>query len=270
MTTRSNFVLSGIVGIVLAFLMLPLVAVMVSSFSGGPPMAFPPQRFTLRWYEAISADYYGALRTSLIVAVGATALSVVIGTLAALALRRGRMRGQRLLSILCMSPLMVPTLVIGVAGFQFTLVLWDIFHLSIADTIIVLTLGHAAFCVPFVIRSALVAQAHYDLTLEEAAQNLGATPVETFFRVTLPLLMPGIITGGIFAFLASFDDVPVALLLGGSNTVTLPVKILTSIEFSFEASIMAVATLVVIVSLVLMLIVDRLIGLESLIGVGRG
>jgi len=265
----TRFALHSIVALVMLFLMLPLLAVAVASVSSGATLAFPPTGFTLAWYERISADFYAALRVSLIVALGATAISTVVGTLAALALQRGGMPGRRILAIFCLSPLMVPTLVIGVAAFQFVLVVWDIFGLSVTDTTLALILGHSAFCVPFVIRSALAVQAHYDMTLEEAALNLGASRVETFFRVTLPLLMPGIVSGAIFAFLASFDDVPVALFLGGSGTVTLPVKIFTSIEFSFDASVMAMATLVVVVSLLLMLLIDRLIGIEAFIGTGR-
>ncbi len=261
--------LNALVALVMIFLLMPLLAVAFASVSTGAPLAFPPSGFTLAWYERISPDFYAALRVSVIVALGATAISTVVGTLAALALQRGRLPGKRLLSILCLSPLMVPTLVIGVAAFQFVLVVWDIFGLSVADTTLALILGHSAFCVPFVIRSALAVQAHYDMTLEEAALNLGASRVQTFFRITLPLLMPGIVSGAIFAFLASFDDVPVALFLGGSSTVTLPVKIFTSIEFSFDASVMAVATLVVAVSLALMLVIDRLIGIETFIGTGR-
>jgi putative spermidine/putrescine transport system permease protein len=264
-----RILLYAAVAAVMIFLLMPLVAVAVASVSSGATLAFPPSGFTLVWYERIGADFYAALRVSLVVALGATAISTVVGTFAALALQRGSLPGRRILSILCLSPLMVPTLVIGVAAFKFVLVVWDVFGLSVADTVLALILGHSAFCVPFVIRSALAVQAHYDMTLEEAALNLGASRVQTFFRVTLPLLMPGIVSGAIFAFLASFDDVPVALFLGGSGTVTLPVKIFTSIEFSFDASVMAMATLVVLVSLLLMLLIDRLIGIEAFIGTGR-
>jgi len=257
------------VAIVLVFLLLPLATVVAASFSSGPPLAFPPRGFTTEWYGRIAPEFMHALGTSLFVATGTTIVATVAGTLAALALQRGRIPGGRLLATACMSPLMVPTLVIGVAAFQYTLVLWDAFGISVADRPLTIMLAHSAFTVPFVIRSAIAAQAHYDMSLEEAALNLGATPAQTFFRITLPLLAPGIGAGAVFAFLASFDDVPVALFLGGSNTVTLPVKIFTSIEFSFDASIMAVATLVIAGSMALMYVVDRFIGLEAFLGSRR-
>jgi putative spermidine/putrescine transport system permease protein len=258
-----------IVAAVFIFLLLPLFTVVVASFSAGPPLSFPPPGLTIKWYQNISPDFIAALKTSLIVGLGATALATVFGTLGAIALQRGNLPGRRLLTTLCLSPLMVPTLVIGVSLFQFTIVVWDVFGLSVGDTFIGIILGHSAFATPFVIRSVLAGQAHYDMSLEEAALNLGASPAQTFFRITAPLLMPGIVAGAIFAFLASFDDVPVALFLGGTNTVTLPVKIFTSIEFSFDASVMAVATIVVAGSTLLMIAVDRLIGLESFLGTAR-
>lgn len=258
-----------IVAVVFIFLLLPLLTVVVASFSTGAPLSFPPPGFTTAWYSNISPEFMTALRISLVVGVGTTLLATICGTLGAIALQRGNLPGRRLLTTLCLSPLMVPTLVIGVSLFQFTLVVWDILGLSAADTVVGLILGHSAFATPFVIRSVLASQAHYDMSLEEAALNLGASPTQTFFRITVPLLMPGIVAGAIFAFLASFDDVPVALFLGGSNTVTLPVKIFTSIEFSFDASVMAVATIVVAGSTLLMIAVDRLIGLESFLGTAR-
>lgn len=258
-----------IVAVVFVFLLLPLLTVVVASFSTGAPLSFPPPGFTTDWYRNIAPEFITALQTSLVVGAGTTVLATIFGTLGAIALQRGNLRGRRLLTTLCLSPLMVPTLVIGVSLFQFTLVVWDIFGVSAADTVVGLILGHSAFATPFVIRSVLASQAHYDMSLEEAALNLGASPAQTFFKITVPLLMPGIVAGAIFAFLASFDDVPVALFLGGTNTVTLPVKIFTSIEFSFDASVMAVATIVVVGSTLLMIAVDRLIGLESFLGTAR-
>ena len=258
-----------IVAVVFVFLLLPLFTVVVASFSTGAPLSFPPPGFTTDWYRNISPEFMTALRTSLVVGVGATAVATVVGTLGGIALQRGNLLGRRLLTTLCLSPLMVPTLVIGVSLFQFTLVVWDVFGLSVGDTIIGIILGHSAFATPFVIRSVLAGQAHHDMSLEEAALNLGASPTQAFFKVTVPLLMPGIVAGAIFAFLTSFDDVPVALFLGGTNTVTLPVKIFTSIEFSFDTSVMAVATIVVAGSTLLMIAVDRLIGLESFLGTSR-
>jgi putative spermidine/putrescine transport system permease protein len=161
---------------------------------------------------------------------------------------------------------MVPTLVTGVALFQFSILLWDISGVAIGGTITGLVIGHLTFAIPLVVRAVVAADARSDHSLEEAAQNLGATPAQTFFHVTLPLLNPGIASGAIFAFLMSFDDVPIALLMGGGNATTLPVKIFTAIEIDFSGEVMAIASLIVLGSTMLMLVLDRTIGLETLFG----
>lgn len=254
------------VAFVFAFLLLPIVIVVVSSFSSSPGLTFPPAGFTLDWYGKISPDFLVAARVSILVALGSTALAIVVGVPVALALVRSHMPGKRIVSMLCLSPLMVSSLVIGVALFQFTIALWDAFKLSLGGDIPMLIVGHAAFTIPFVIRAAVAGQAHFDLSLEEASFNLGATPLQTFFRVTLPLLMPGIVSGAIFAFIMSFDDVPVALFLGSGANPTLPVKIYTSVEFAIDADVMAVGTIVIAASLIVMMVLDRLIGLDKFFG----
>lgn len=267
MVTRVVF--RVVVFLVFAFLLLPIAMVVVSSFSASAVMAFPPSGLTAKWYTAISPAFLQALKVSLVVAIGTTVLATVAGTPAALALVRGRFPGKALVGAFCLSPLMVPTLVIGIAAYQFTFIVWDLFGLPLGGTIIGLVLGQTAFTIPFVIRAVIAGQAHFDMALEEAALSLGATPLQTFFKITLPLLAPGIVSGAIFAFLMSFDDIPVALYLGGGDATTLPVKIFTTIEFSFTADVMALASLIVFVSLALMVALDRFVGLDKFFGAIR-
>jgi putative spermidine/putrescine transport system permease protein len=168
------------------------------------------------------------------------------------------------LNAVALSPLMVPALVTGVALFQFSLVFWDLFRVSLGGTIAGLVVGHLTFGIPFVVRAVLASHTRFDLSLEEAAQNLGATPLQTFFEVTLPILKPGITSGAVFAFLMSLDEVPISLFMGGGDATTLPVRIFTAIEIAFGGDILAVASLIVLASVVLMLILDRLVGIEQL------
>ena len=262
----SRLLLRAFTALVFFFLMLPIVSVVVSSFASSPVLYFPPSGFTLHWYRNINSEFTNALLVSLTVAAGTTAIAVVIGTFAALALVRGNFPGKRVLGVLFMSPLSVSTVVIGVAAFHYTIVLWDLFGVHLGGRILGLILGQSAFTIPFVIRAAIAGQAHFDMSIEEASLNLGATPLQTFFYITLPLIAPGIVSGGIFAFIMSFDDVPVALFLGGGDTMTLPVKIYTSIEFNFDADVMAMGTIVIVGLLVCMAILDRLVGLGTLFG----
>ena len=248
------------------FLLAPVVIVVIDSFNGGAVLSFPPSSFTTRWYGLIKPSFFSALYVSLIVA-GATAFfSIIIGLPGALALARGRFRGRDAINSLCLSPLMVPALVTGVALYQFSLTIWDVTGLTLGGTIAGLVLSHMTFGIPFVIRAVVAGHARFDRALEEAAQNLGAAPLETFWRVTLPVLRPSIVSGGIFAFVMSLDDVPIALFMGGGDNTTLPVRIFTTIQFDFGGDVMAISALIVGASVILMLLLDRLVGLEQFFG----
>jgi putative spermidine/putrescine transport system permease protein len=189
-------------------------------------------------------------------------LAVLVGVPGALGLARGRFRGRDAINAFCLSPLMVPALVTGVALFQFSLVFWDLFRVTIGGTIAGLVIGHLTFAIPFVIRSVLASHTRFDHALEEAAANLGATPLQTFSgsRCRFP---PGIASGDL-----RLPDLARrgadCLVHGRGDATTLPVKIFTAIEISFGGDILAVASLVVCGSVVLMLILDRLVGLERL------
>jgi putative spermidine/putrescine transport system permease protein len=161
---------------------------------------------------------------------------------------------------------MVPALVTGVALYQLSLTFWDLAHFQIGGTIAGLTIGHLTFGIPFVVRAVMAGHARFDYALEEAALNLGASPLQSFWRVTVPVLRPSIISGGIFAFVMSLDDVPIALFMGGSNATTLPVRIFTTVEFDFGGDVMAVASAIVGFSVVVMLLLDRVVGLGELFG----
>lgn len=257
-------IVTSILAATFVFLLAPVVVVVISSFNAVGVLSFPPQSFTTRWYSEIDAGYYQALIVSLKVAVITVLIAVLTGVPGALALARGRFPGRDALNTICLSPLMVPALVMGVATFQFSLVIWDQFRLTLGGTIAGLVIGHLTFAIPFVVRAVLAGHTRFDHSLEEAAQNLGASPWRTFVRVTLPILRPGIISGAIFAFLISLDEVPIALFMGGGDATTLPVKIFTAMEISFGGDILAVASVIVVVSVVLMLVLDRMIGIERL------
>jgi putative spermidine/putrescine transport system permease protein len=251
---------------VFIFLLAPILIVVVASFNGGAVLSFPPTSFTTHWYYAIKPAFLDALTVSLAVATMSSLIAIAIGVPAALALHRGRFPGRALLNSVCLMPLMVPALVTGVALYQFSLSLWDISGLPLAGTLPGLVIGHLTFGIPFVIRAVLAGHARFDSTLEEAAQNLGASPLQTFWRVTVPVLRPSIVSGGIFAFVMSLDDVPIALFMGGGKATTLPVQIFTTVQFDFGGDVMAIAALIVVVSTALMLVLERLIGLEPFFG----
>jgi putative spermidine/putrescine transport system permease protein len=259
-----RIILPAVLVVAYGFLLAPVVVVVVSSFSAVGVFSFPPQAFTTRWYSQIDPSFYTALYVSLLVATITVAVAVAVSVPGALALARGRFPGRDTLNTFCLSPLMVPALVIGVAAFQFSLILWDAFRITLGGSITGLVLGHLTFAIPLVLRSVFASHTHYDYAIEEAAQNLGATPWQTFLHVTLPMLRPGIVSGAVIAFLVSLDEVPIALFMGGGYATTLPVKIFSAIEISFGGDILAVASLLVIASLVVMLVLERLVGIDRL------
>jgi putative spermidine/putrescine transport system permease protein len=259
-----RLLLRGVVVLIAIFLIAPIAAVGIWSFSGGPIFAFPPGPLTTRWYASIPASYLDALQVSLVVALCTTLFAVLVGVPAALALVRGNLAMRKGLSALFLSPLMVPTLVIGVAAFQFANVLYDLLRISLVESVPGLVLGHTAFTIPFVIRAVIGGQVQYDLSLEEAAVSLGATPFTAFRTVTLPVLAPAVASGALFAFLMSFDDVPVALFMGGGRATTLPVRILNSVQFDLSPQVLALCTVVAGAIVVMVVLWSRLFGLEKL------
>jgi putative spermidine/putrescine transport system permease protein len=248
------------------FLLAPVLIVVITSFNADSALSFPPVHFTFNWYRRIKPTFFDALLVSVIVATATALLSITFGVPAGLALSRGRFPGKSLLNALCLSPLMVPALVTGVALYQYSLILWDWTGLGMGGTIFGLVTGHLTFGIPFVIRAVIAGHARFDRALEEAAQNLGASPLITFWRVTVPVLRPSIISGGIFAFLMSMDEVPIALFMGGGNSTTLPIRIFTAIEFDFGGDVMAISALIVLVSVALMLVLDRIVELGQFFG----
>ena len=191
-------------------------------------------------------------------ASAATAIAVVLGVAAAFPLVRGRFRGREALNALLMSPLVLPSLVYGLAALIFVSALG--FSLSIG----VLVLSHVAIIVPYVIRTTAASLALLDPHLEEAARSLGANIWRTFVHVVLPNLLPGIATGGAFAFISSFDNLTVSLFLAGPRVETLPIRLFSMIEFDLDPSVAAISTVLVLITLAVVLLAHRAVGLTRI------
>lgn len=248
--------------LVCAFVLSPIVVVVVASLTEAEYTSFPPQGLSLRWYLEIPRhpEYVEAFRVSLIVAVVTGALAAGLGTAAALALARYRFPGRAALGAFFLSPLMLPTVVLGIALLQFYTVT------GIARTPASLVCGHLVITVPYVVRLVSASLAGFDRTLELAAMNLGATPWRAFREVTLPLVRPGVVAGAAFATIMSFDDVSIALFLAGPRMTTLPVRVFTSLEQSLDPIVTAVCALLVVLAAVAVAVIERLFGLGRLFG----
>jgi putative spermidine/putrescine transport system permease protein len=252
-----HLVFGLLAAIAIVFLLAPTIIVLLTSLTSSVSLRFPPPGFSLRWYWALlEADQMQrAAWNSLVVAFWTTGLSVVLGTAGALGIARTRSRLVRGLDTLFMSPLVLPALSFGFAALIF------VHQLGLRPNIPFLVLGHVIVCVPFVLRTTLAALTQLDAALLDASYSLGASWWRTFRRVTLPLIGRGIGAGAFLAFMASFDNVPVSLFLADERTEVLPIHLWQQIETNLDVRTAAASGLIVIFTLGLMLLAERLAGL---------
>ncbi len=252
-----RLVFGALAAVAIVFLVGPTVIMLLTSFTASQSLRFPPDGLSLRWYAALlDADQMQAAAwNSLVVAFWTTVLSVVLGTAAALGIARSRSPLARACDVLFMSPLLLPALAFGFAALIF------IHRLGFAPSIPFLVLGHTVVCVPFVLRTTIAALSQLDPALLDASQSLGAGGWRTFRRVTLPLIAPGLGAGAFLAFMASFDNVPVSLFLADERSEMLPIHLWQQIETNLDVRTAAVSGLIVMFTLILMLLAERLAGL---------
>jgi putative spermidine/putrescine transport system permease protein len=239
---------------VLAFLIAPILAIVPLSFNDGAFFTYPMAGVSLRWYRefAGSEAWRRALENSLIVGVGATALATVLGTLAALGLHRSRVPFRRLAVAVLLSPMVVPVVITGVGMFYLYA------RVGLANSLAGLVVAHAALGIPFVFITVSAALATLDDNLVRAAQSLGAGPLRVLWRVVLPLILPGVASGGLFAFTASWDDAVVVLFLASARQHTLPRQMWSGIRDFISPTLLAVATVLIVLSIGLMVAVELL------------
>ena len=240
---------------VLAFLALPIVIIFPLALSPSEYLTFPPQGLSLRWLETVlaSADWRGSIWLSLRIALGATALAVVLSVLAALALVRGRFRFKQLVYALILLPMIVPNIISAIAMFFFFADAGGAFGSTLA-----IVIGHAVVSLPIAVIILSATLQGVDGRLEHAALSLGANRYTAFRRITLPLIAPGIASACIFAFLSSFDELLIAMFMAGSTAQTLPVRIWNSVLFQLDPTIAAVSALLVVVSVIALLAANLL------------
>ena len=241
---------------VLLFLLLPILAIVPLSFSASSFLAYPMPGWSLQWYEQLlaSEDWARAARNSFIVAPLATLLATVLGTLAAVGLARVQFKGKSVLMSVLIAPMVVPIVVVGVGTYLVFA------RIGLADTYLGLVLSHAALGAPFVVTTVLATLQGFNHNLVRASLGLGAGPIETFFRVTLPVIAPGVISGALFAFATSFDEVVVTLFIAGPAQATLPRQMFTGIRENINPTIAAVATLLILFTTALMLTLEWIRG----------
>ncbi len=248
----------------IGFLLAPVVVVVLVAFTPEGWLKVPTTSFSLRWFRAIAdhPEFISAFRNSLGIAVAASVLATAIGTLAALGIVRYRFPGREVVASFLLSPLMVPTVVTGVA------LLYFFSRIGLASTLGGVIVAHVVVTGPYVVRTVSASLAGFDRSLELAAMTLGAGRWQTFRRVTLPLILPGLTAGAVFAFIVSFDELTVTLFVTGPKLATLPIRIYNHITYITDPLVAAVSALLVFLTIGIVLILERLVGLDRLFGTG--
>ena len=236
--------------LVLGFLVLPIFAVVPASFNKASYIALPPRDYSGIWYERFldDAEWQTSLFNSFQVALLATAAAVLLGTLAAIGLRRLDGRWRAGITALFLAPMIVPVVVTAVALYRSAL------DAGLSGTMIGMSLGHMILALPFVIINVGIALRGVDDNWVRAASGLGGSPWTVFRTITLPNIVPGIVGGAIFSFITSFDEVVVAVFLAGYSNKTLPVKIWESIRLEFTPVIAVAATMMILLAVVLFVV----------------
>lgn len=234
-----------------AFLLLPLVAILPLAFTDSVFLVYPISGPSTRWFGELanSQAWTRAIVNSLIIGTGATVLSTVVGTLAAMGLRRNLVPFSGLLRSIFLLPMVVPAVVLGV-GMQ---ILYA--RMGLASSYLGVIIAHSVLCVPFVLVNVAGSLASIDPALERAASSLGAPPAKVFRDVTLPLAMPGILTGAVFAFATSLDEVVITLFVAGPNQTTLARQMFSSLRENISPAIAAAAFIIMLLTFALLLAV---------------
>ena len=267
-----HYIYLAICTFVLFFLVMPLIAVIPLSFTSSaflnftPEMlALDPDAFSLRWYRNLagictdavittvcSDKWVTGARNSFFVAIIATIAATTLGTLAALGLSRPHMPYRKVIMAIMISPLIVPLIIIASGMFLF------FSKVGLAYTFPGLIMAHTILGLPYVVITVTATLVGFDHSLTRAAENLGGSPLRNFFKIQMPLILPGVISGALFAFITSFDEVVVVLFVGGPNQLTLPKQMWAGIRQEISPTILSAATLLVIISILLLTTVELL------------
>ncbi len=242
-------------GLILLFLITPVLVIIPLSFSSSSFLTYPLPGFSLRWYAAIfdtSGPWMSSLKNSLIVAPLATLLAMTFGTLAAVGLNRADFPGKGLIIALLISPMVVPLVIVAVGMYFFFA------QVGLLNSYAGLVLAHTVLGVPFVVITVNATLQGFDFNQVRAGASLGANPLRVFFTIILPQIVPGVVSGGLFAFATSFDEVVVALFIASPTERTLPIQMFSGIRENISPAIAAMATILILLSTLLLVTMELL------------
>jgi putative spermidine/putrescine transport system permease protein len=267
MNTGTTLLWRGGVGAVFALVLLPMIAVMWLSFFDQEIVSFPPEGYTLKWYQNAweKRQFSRGFMNSLQIALIAASIGVTLGTAAAVGLVRGRFPGRAALTALLLGPLAIPGVVLGTGLYIFFVQVDNAIDLQIVATLPGLISAHVLLTIPWTVRLVSASLMAMTPALEEAAANLGAHPWTVFRRITLPMMRAGVVAACLFSFIQSFENLELTLLLTGPGRSTLPVEMLNYLNFRVDPTLAAVATIQIVLIGALMLITDRFVNISKAI-----
>jgi len=247
----------------LFFLLAPIAVTIAVSFTEGAVFSFPPKGFSLRWYERALEipELMDSIWLSAQLALLATVISLVMGTFCAIALVRKALPASEAIATFLVSPLMLPGLVLGIAILQASR------EVGLRDTWTTLLLAHVVITMPFVMRTVLSSLSQFDFSMIDAARTLGLSQAQAMRKVLVPNILPGFLSGALFAFIASFDNYPISMFLVDVRTKTLPITLLNQIEMSPDPTLAAVSALLILATILALLLCDRLVGMRKIASV---
>ena len=259
---RVNIFCTIVAILVMLFLIAPLVVIVIASFTPTAVVVFPPKGCSLKWYENIfssSTHFMEGLANSLKIGLLATALDILLGVTAALSVCRHDFKGKNVLLNYFTSPMYVPSV-------AFAFVLLQVYsQIGGIPGAVRIFIGHFIIILPYIVRNTVSVLHVFNWTLEDAATSLGANPVQVFFKITIPVAKPGILAGALLAFLYSFDEVALSSLLSTPKFITLPIRIMNYMELTFDPTLAAISTFLIAGSLVLILLMDKFVGLDMFV-----
>lgn len=247
---KKNSKLSNLyLALVFLIMYLPILVVVIFSFNNSR-LTVSWEGFSLQWYETLFRDdtLMEALVNSLILGVLSCLLSAVIGTLGAVGLSQLHYKSKGLLEYVSLLPLMIPEIILGMVFLAF------FSRLNLPFGMVTLLIGHTVFCIPYILMEVKARLVGMDKSLEEAAMDLGASPMRTFFDITLPLIMPAVFSGSLLAFAMSMDDVVISVFINGPRLSTLPIRVYTQMKTGVTPEINALCTLMLIASIVILFV----------------
>ena len=257
-----GIIVTAIVFAVLFFIFFPIFITVLVSFNEGG-FVLPPKGLTIRWYAAAltAPEFTRGMMVSLIVGLTSAFIANFLGLMLALSIVRYDFRGKAMLNIFIMSPLLVPTTILGLALYIFLV------RIGIGGGLATLIVGHTLLVLPFAVRVLTASLQNFDRSYEEASMNVGATPLRTMFAITLPIIKSGGIASMMLCFVISWNDFALSVFLASGDWVPLPIEIFSYIQFQYDAVGAALVSAVVLFSAIVIIILDRLVGVQTVFGI---